>query len=560
MALQKSGKATHVADEKMLSILVSGNYIALEDKQKALDFAEKEDTHALEYLYKENLITNDLLGQAISEHFSVVYADLNSHKPPHDQIVEIPEEIALKYRVVLFEKRDTEYVVATDSPKARGLLGALKELFPQKKIVLAFSLPIDIDAILIEYRKALSTRFASIIETKDRRIAPTLIEEIVEEALVFRASDIHFEPREGEVIIRFRIDGILKEAGRLPKDLYETVLNRIKVLGRLRTDEHRAAQDGAIRFRTPTISVDLRVSILPLIDGEKVVIRVLSSYIRNFTLGDIGLSDAHQTILLAAAKKPFGMILVTGPTGSGKTTTLYSLIKILNNPEINIATIEDPVEYKIEGVNHMSVNNQTNLSFAEGLRSIVRQDPDIILVGEIRDKETAEIAVNAALTGHLLFSTFHANDAATAIPRLLDMGIESFLLSSTLELVIGQRLVRRICEQCKYSKEISKEEVSNLSPQAANMIQGKSLVAYEGKGCEACNHSGFSGRTGVFELIPVGKEMQECIVASPNAHEVWTLARTLGTQSMFENGMEKVLHGETTIAELVRVVPPSRAE
>ncbi len=560
MAIQKSGKATQVADEKMLSILVSGNYIAEEDKQKALDFAEKEDTHALEYLYKENLITNDLLGQAISEHFSVVYADLNSHKPPHDQIVEIPEEIATKYRVVLFEKRDTEYVIATDGPKARGLLGVLKELFPQKKIVIAFSLPIDIDAILIEYRKALSTRFASIIETKDRRIAPTLIEEIVEEALVFRASDIHFEPREGEVIIRFRIDGILKEAGRLPKDLYETVLNRIKVLGRLRTDEHRAAQDGAIRFRTPTISVDLRVSILPLIDGEKVVIRVLSSYIRNFTLGDIGLSDAHQKILLDAAKKPFGMILVTGPTGSGKTTTLYSLIKILNNPEINIATIEDPVEYKIEGVNHMSVNNQTNLSFAEGLRSIVRQDPDVILVGEIRDKETAEIAVNAALTGHLLFSTFHANDAATAIPRLLDMGIESFLLSSTLELVIGQRLVRRICEQCKYSKEISKEEVSQLSPQAAQMITGKSLVAYEGKGCEACNHSGYSGRTGVFELVPVGKEMQECIVTSPNAHEVWALARTLGTQSMFENGMEKVLHGETTIAELVRVVPPSRAE
>jgi type II secretory ATPase GspE/PulE/Tfp pilus assembly ATPase PilB-like protein len=232
--------------------------------------------------------------------------------------------------------------------------------------------------------------------------------------LAFKASDIHFEPQEKEVVVRFRVDGLLHEAGRFTKEVYENILNRIKVQAHLRIDDHFSAQDGAIRFAKEQGVVDMRVSVIPTLDGEKITIRLLAEYVKGFTFADLGVSEKDQAVFLSAAKKPFGMILVTGPTGSGKTTTLYALLKMLNNPAVNITTIEDPVEYKILGVNSIQVNPQTNLTFAKGLRSIVRQDPDIILVGEIRDLETAEIAVNAALTGHLLFSTFHANDAATA--------------------------------------------------------------------------------------------------------------------------------------------------
>ncbi|MBU1911395.1 Flp pilus assembly complex ATPase component TadA, partial [Patescibacteria group bacterium] len=296
----------------------------------------------------------------------------------------------------------------------------------------------SIDSIFKHYQKPLATRFQQIID-QEQKVAPEILEEILDDAIQLRASDIHFEPQEKIVIVRFRVDGVMHEAGRIPKEHYEGVLNRIKIDGNMRIDEHFSAQDGAIRHKTSVGPIDIRVSIVPIVDGEKVVMRILAEYVRHLTMTDLGFTQTNQEILTRASNKPFGMILTTGPTGSGKSTTLYALVKIRNAPDVNISTIEDPVEYKIAGINHIQVNNKAELTFAKGLRALVRQDPDILLVGEIRDGETADISVNAALTGHLLFSTLHANDAATAIPRLLDMDVEPFLLASTLEVIIGQR-------------------------------------------------------------------------------------------------------------------------
>ena len=264
-------------------------------------------------------------------------------------------------------------------------------------------------------------------------------------------------------------------------------------------------------------------------------------------------------MITTAAKKPFGMILVTGPTGSGKTTTLYALVKILNKIDVNIMTIEDPVEYKIMGINQIRVNTQTNLTFAKGLRSIVRQDPDIILVGEIRDKETAEISVNAALTGHLLLSTFHANDSATAIPRLLDMSVEPFLLASTLEVIIAQRLVRKICSNCRASKQVSIATIKKLLPEAEQYFVGKTINLYHGKGCEVCSGSGYKGRTAIFEIIQINKELKELILKNPSTNQIWEVARRYGSRSLFEDGIDKVKNGVTTINELLRVAEPPNA-
>jgi type II secretory ATPase GspE/PulE/Tfp pilus assembly ATPase PilB-like protein len=294
--------------------------------------------------------------------------------------------------------------------------------------------------------------------------------------------------------------------------------------------------------------------VVPTLDGEKIVIRLLSEYVRDFTMADVGLSERDQHILQENADRPFGMILVIGPTGSGKTTTLYALLKNVATPDINVTTIEDPVEYKISNINQIQVNEATNLTFAAGLRSIVRQDPDVILVGEIRDIETAEISVNAALTGHLLFSTFHANDSATAIPRLLEMGVEPFLLASTLNLVIAQRLARRLCNKCRYSYVVKKAELKKSFPLAEKYFKGKdSITLYKGKGCNACNHSGYTGRIALFEFLQVSREMQDLILKRPSTQEIWDLAARQGAMSMFADGVEKSKAGVTTLDEVMRV-------
>lgn len=545
----------NIDNKKLAKVLLEGNYLSEKDIKQVSDIVSKNDTSLAEYLVDYGVVTKDIIGQAIAESFDIPYADLNSNPPSKEQAQEIPEAVARKFHCVLFEvEKNKRVVVATDNPQQKELQSELKQIFPNLKVVIAYSLTEDIEDVFLYYQKPLETRFSKIIAGK-QHVALEILEEIFKDAQVFHASDIHFEPRTQSVVVRFRIDGVLHEAGHLPKEHYENILNRIKVQSRLRIDEHFAAQDGSMRFENGEILFDLRTSIVPTVEGEKVVLRVLASYVKGLKMDDLGLSSYHQEILKEVAHKPFGMILVTGPTGSGKTTTLYAVLKMLNRPEVNITTIEDPVEYKVAGINQIQVNPQTNLTFAKGLRTMVRQDPDIILVGEIRDEETAEVAVNAALTGHLMLSTFHANDAATTIPRLLDMNVEPFLLASTLELIIAQRLVRKICASCRHSVSYSKKEIEHAFVGAKDFFREKNVTLYAGKGCNVCSHTGYHGRVAIFEFIRITPELQELILKNPSTSEIWELARSQEAQPLFEDGIEKVKDGTTTLEELVRVAP-----
>ncbi len=544
-------------DKEIKQILLEGSYITDDDLKKAEEFSKTHRTSLVEYLLSEGLITKDILGQAIAESSKMSYSDLNANPPSREHVLKIPEAIAKKFHAVLFKEEKSEVIIATDTPKAAGFEKELGALFPNKKIVFTFSLLEDINANFRHYEKALETRFSKIIEGKIK-VAPELLETIFMDALSLNVSDIHFEPTVADVLVRFRIDGVLRDAGRLPKEHYENILNRIKVQSGIRLDEHFATQDGAMQWKNDQSFTDLRTSIIPTVEGEKVVLRVLSSYVQGLTLSELGLSETHQKILEETADKPFGMIVVTGPTGSGKTTTLYALLKILNQSDVNITTIEDPVEYKMRGVNQIQVNTLTNLTFAKGLRSIVRQDPDTIFVGEIRDKETAEIAVNAALTGHLLLSSFHANDAATAIPRLLDMGVEPFLLASTIELVVAQRLARKICIHCRFSETVAVADIKKQHPGVDQFFEGKKTTLYKSKGCEVCGHSGYRGRTAIFEFIPITPELQNLILKNPSTQEIWQVARQQGAYTIFEDGIEKVKNGITTLDELLRVALPPK--
>lgn len=542
-----------VSDDKLREILLKENYISAPDLQAAEALSAKERVPFSDYLLTHDILTKNLLGQALAEAFNLPYADLEIKKPTKEQVLKIPEDIAKKYRIVLFGFDQANVSLATDTPTT-SLEFDLSKIFAGRIIHLYYALPDLVDDSFSAYRKSLYTRFNEIIKS-EKRIAPGIIEEIIADAIHSRASDIHFDPQESELVIRFRIDGVLQEAGRIPRPLYGDLLNRIKVTAHLRIDEHNQPQDGAIHISTKEIETDLRVSIVPALEGEQVVIRILSSYVSSFTLNDLGLSHAYQRSLFESSKKPFGMILVTGPTGSGKTTTLYAVVKLLNNPSVSITTIEDPVEYRITGITQIQVNPLTDLTFAKGLKSITRQDPNIILVGEIRDNETAEISVNAALTGHLLLTTFHANDAATAIPRLLDMNVEPFLMASTLELIVAQRLVRRVCNGCRFSMSLTKEDIARFYPSAVDLFP-EATTLYKGKGCSICSGTGYKGRMAIFEFISVTPEMRDLILKSPSTKEVWQLAKSQGARSLFEDGMEKVKSGITTLEELLRVAPP----
>ena len=382
-----------------------------------------------------------------------------------------------------------------------------------------------------------------------------LVNSLIEHAYDSRTSDIHIDPEDKRVRIRLRIDGVLHDSFIFPEEIHSEIITRIKVLSGLRTDEHQAAQDGRFRlnFKKGEL-VDIRVSIAPTFYGENAVLRLLAEGAEKFTLDTLGFNKKDKEKILKAIKKPYGMILSTGPTGSGKTTILYTLIRMLNTPEISIITIEDPIEYAIEGIDQIQVNPRTGLTFVNGLRSILRQDPNIIMVGEIRDEETAAIAVNAALTGHLLLSTLHTNDAATALPRLLDMKIEPFLIASTINIAIGQRLVRKICLDCKIKKPITLDEIKSLS----EVLPKETLVKYEnfyqGSGCDKCDHSGYRGRIGIFEVLEINDDIRDAIVRKADAGEIKEMAIKNGMTAMIEDGLQKALAGITTIEEILRVI------
>lgn len=549
---------TYPAVETLKAILLQGNYISDADSAAA-EAATHDSAGYVDYLIHAEVLSKTLLGQALAEGYKLPFANLGVNPLSKQEIANIPEVVGRANRVVFVKAENKIVLIASDMPQKVDLK-LIEPIFPGKRIQLAYTLPEFIEASLSLYEQPLETRFSQIIST-GMRVAPEIVDEIIKDSMSYRASDIHFEPQAGRVVVRFRVDGNLREAGEVPKEYYDNILNRIKVESGMRIDEHYSAQDGALQRTIGGFRVDLRVSLVPTVEGEKVVMRVLSSYVQDYTLADIGLDEAHRVELQTYATKPFGMILTVGPTGSGKTTTLYAIVKLLNLPNVNITSIEDPVEYKVPGVNQIQVREQSDLTFAKGLRAIVRQDPNIILVGEIRDKETAEISVNAALTGHLLLSTFHANDAATAIPRLVDMGIEPFLLASTLEVVIAQRLVRKICAHCRYSLPITDAlRALKTNPNQVAHYFSKNDNVYAGKGCNVCSNTGYNGRSALFEFIQITPEMQDLIVKSPSTHEIEQLARKQGGKPMFEDGIAKVKSGLTTIAEVMRVVEPPLKE
>lgn len=552
-----------IAASTQLEALRAGSYVSDATLEQARARADAHGTSVVDELRSTGAVTDSILGQAMAEYLETYYIDFGAHPPAAEALDQIPAALAEKHRLVFASETEETVTLATDDPEQSDfsaeereeLVATLQQHFPNKRIELAYALPKHIADALLQYRPPLSERLEEIYAQEEHQ-APQAFRAIVAEALARKASDIHLEPHEEQVGVRLRIDGVLQHLTDLTPEHYQRLLNRIKVLAGIRTDEHTAAQDGAIRFSPEgrEQAIDLRVSIAPLADGEKVVLRLLAVYVEDFTLAGLGLSGGHRKLLEEAAHEPFGMILVTGPTGSGKTTTLYALLQTLDSLRQNIATIEDPIEYRIPGVNHMQVNPEADLTFATGLRSIVRQDPDTILVGEIRDKETAEIAVNAALTGHLLFSTFHANDAATTVPRLLQMGIAPFLLTSTLNLIVAQRLVRTLCTNCRFSKIVPREELRDVIAEPEYYFADTEVRLYESKGCSVCNHTGYQGRTALFEMIPVSEDLRQLMITGASAQEIRAAATENGYESMFADGIAKVKHGETTLAEVRRVV------
>ena len=381
-----------------------------------------------------------------------------------------------------------------------------------------------------------------------------LVEALIEDASAVRASDVHLDPEHDQVRVRFRVDGVLQDITFLPARIHTEMIARIKVLCGLRTDEHQAAQDG--RFRQVLASgknVDVRVSIVPTYHQENAVLRLLADQAEDFSLDSLDFTPENKAKIVRAAGKPYGMILATGPTGSGKTTTLYTLVKMLNAPGVSIITIEDPIEYSVPGINQIQVNAKTGLTFANGLSSLLRQDPNVIMVGEIRDIETAGLAVNTALTGHLVLSTLHTNDAPTTLPRLLDMKVEPYLIASTVNLAIGQRLIRRICAQCKEEQTMSEAEAASLNEIIPADLLASHRTFYRGHGCEECNGTGYKGRIGIHEVLELTTAVREAVLRKATAAELRKVALEEGMVPMTVDGFLKAAAGETTIEEVVRM-------
>ena len=532
------------------------------------DFAKNTRATLQEAAIEKDVISDENLGILIANYLKYPFISLAKISIPEDVFSIVPERLARKYKIVSFA-RDTDGIkLAMIDPANKELL----EIISKKTKLNAtpyFATERDIENTLQLYRKDLQLVFDELLQgaigtgvnAGDAPIAK-MVDLLITYAYRDKASDIHIEPEENDLLVRFRIDGILHDMLYLNKKLTERILTRIKILSRLRTDEHLSAQDGKIRIIIDDDNLDLRVSIIPIAEGEKAVLRLLSSHFRQFSLLELGMKEEDLKKVTAAINKSFGMILSTGPTGSGKTTSIYSILKILNTREKNITTIEDPIEYRIKGVNQIQVNVKTNLTFANGLRSILRQDPNVIFVGEIRDSEAAEIAVNAALTGHLVVSTLHTNDAATALPRLVDMKIEPFLVASTVNVIIAQRLVRKICESCKVQVILKRTDIAkNISEEiiVKYFPPQEDLKVYQGKGCKVCHHTGYLGRIGIFEVLEMTDTIKKLIADKNDSGVITKEAIREGMTTMQEDGIYKIVRGLTTLEEVLRVTKVEKA-
>ena len=546
----------------------------------------------------KELVKESNLIKAYSLYTEIPFIEIDPRDIPTEVLTKIPERIARQYNAVLF-KIDEEgimHLAMEDPDDVQALNFIQKEIGEDTKVYIATHE--NILACLENYRGDVNEELNEVIDiqredsgenqavreediAEDSPIAQT-VNLLLEYAIRSSASDIHIEPREEFVQIRYRIDGVLKEVNRLPKNVMGALVSRIKILSNLKIDERRVPQDGRFKIKLGGKQYAFRVSTLPITDGEKVVLRILNESNNAITLEELGYWGKSLETMNNALAEPNGMILVTGPTGSGKSTSLFSVLSRMNTPDVNISTIEDPVEYKIPGVNQTQTNAKAGMTFASGLRALLRQDPNIIMVGEIRDGETANLGVQAALTGHLVFSTLHTNNAATCLPRLLDMGIEPFLIASTVKAVVGQRLVRRLCMNCREKYEPSQEEITAIT-HLFNLREGQdfkriheldmqaeaqkvggdtplgttettitTLWKAHPEGCEECNHSGFKGRIGIYEVLGNTLPIQKMITANATSNDIQTQAISEGMITMQTDGLVKSLRGNTTVDEILR--------
>ncbi|OGM08992.1 hypothetical protein A2159_01195 [Candidatus Woesebacteria bacterium RBG_13_34_9] len=547
-----------IAEKNFKKIITQSGLVSIDDLNSASKVAEHLECSLTDVLLGRDLLKEEDLGKILSKFYQIEFIDLNKQEIDIKALQSIPEDFAQEAGVVAFKKKDNTLFVAMEDPHDLELIEHIKKITKDINKITTF---VSTSGIIKNALKLYKTSIAEVeqIETKTSDLSViTTLEKILEEAIREGASDIHIEPLEDRLLIRYRVDGVLHDEKVYEKSFHPSVVARIKILSDLKLDETRLPQDGQFSIITKGHDkVSFRVSVIPSVNGEKVVLRILESSLTRFNLEELGLLPEDQEIASKVLERTHGMLLVTGPTGSGKTTTLYTVLGLLNKSNVNIVTIEDPVENKIKRINQIQVNTQINLAFATGLRSVLRQDPDIIMVGEIRDKETAIIATNAAMTGHLVFSTVHANTSAGAIPRMIDLGAEPFLISSTLNMVIAQRLVRVLCSKCKIKGNLNpltknklKTAKKSISPEILKILKN----IYQPVGCNACHQTGFSGRIGIFEILNIDNNIKEMIVSKKTSDQIWRVAREKGAKTMLEDGIIKVAKGITTIEEVFRVI------
>lgn len=543
------------------------------------DAAEKEasrmDMDVHDVLIARNAITQDYYFDCAAKFFAVDRATLIGRALAQDVVQSITEDVARGRRVIVFNKNtDGSFDVGMENPIDLETIEYVKRVL-KAPVHTYLVLPEDMAYGLTFYGRRSADSFKKIIEDN---IAASLrlrsagadaqaeevpivaiVDSLISYALSSRASDIHIETLEAELLIRYRIDGILYEIARMPRAVHPAITARIKLLSGLKLDEHNKPQDGRFRYKAGTDAVDIRVGIMPTFYGEKIAMRLLSATARPQSLEELGMFEDHVALFKENAKKTYGMLLVTGPTGSGKTTTLYSLMNLLNRSDVNIVTIEDPIEYDMKYVNQTQVNPMQGITFATGLREIVRQDPNIVMVGEIRDEETADIAVQAALTGHLVLSTLHTNDAPSAVPRLFDLKILPFLAAAVLNVILAQRLVRKICLACITSYKPDEKLAASIQEQLTSLKLKEEVhvpkLLFKGQGCPTCNNTGYKGRIGIFEMLSVSEDIRRIIATQGFALEsLYEQARKEGMVTMFQDGLRKVERGMTTIEEILRVI------
>jgi type IV pilus assembly protein PilB len=562
-------------EEKIKEILINKGVIDEDLYERSKEDSKRLGIPFYEILIQRRLLDLNYFYDLIAEEIKVPRISLKNITIPTFVLSLVPERLAFEKKLVPFALENDVLKVGMVNPLDLETIKILEEV-THKKIEVYLITPEDLRIALINYQRFYAEeykrRFQSDIKTLHsaglitEESTVSLVNNLIGYAFSSRASDIHIEPLEKEILVRFRIDGVLREIMRLPKEFLDPIIARIKVISNLQLDEHFRPQDGRFKTKISDFEFDIRVAIMPTLYGEKAVLRILSGAVKPTSLDELGMFSPLKEIVLDAIKKTFGMILVTGPTGSGKTTTLYTIINLLNKPEVNIVTIEDPIEYAIPYVNQTQVNPKVGLNFAVGLRAFLRQDPDIIMVGEIRDTETADVAVQAALTGHLVLSTLHTNDAPTSIPRLIDLGIPHYLVADSLTLILAQRLVRKICPDCIVSEEVSEykkkiilEQLKALEVPQETFEEYKNKLEkaylFRGKGCQNCGYSGYRERTAIFEGVVMNDELREIIASKEfTLSKIKEIVRKSGYKTMFEDGLEKVLVGITTVEEVLRVI------